>query len=116
MSATQTDPEKGVEPLVPGLVRPEPAHYIHILDKPIRCFTLHILGQSVAVFRIRIQPVTVSGSKPRFFMKIFLQKCTVGNFLGVRTRHICPHKPLKETSRLFKQEISNFFPFKGDNF
>jgi hypothetical protein len=59
MAATQTDPEKGVEPLVSGLVvRPEPAHYIHILGKPISCFTLHILVQSVSVFRIRIQPST----------------------------------------------------------
>jgi hypothetical protein len=32
MAATQTDPEKGVESFVPGLVvRPEPAHYIYIL-------------------------------------------------------------------------------------
>jgi hypothetical protein len=68
MAATQTDAEKGVEPLVPGLVvRPETTHYIHILGKPISCFTLHILGQSVAVFRIRIQPVSESGST-RFFM------------------------------------------------
>jgi hypothetical protein len=37
-------------------------------------------------------------------------------FLGVQSRHICPLEPLKETFRLFKQEVSNFFPFLGDNF